>query len=226
MSDYSESFSLPDYPSRVFRQCAGWQRLLELGKHVFFPPNHILVHPGDTIDYCYVVVQGRVISMEYTPDGSEHIFNLFEEGSIFLESNLLIDTPAAVHFRTAAPTELVRIDRASMRKAMAADFELVEFVMASMSYKYYSAMDQLRENYSHDAMWKVYNLLLIFAANFGRPRGTWTMIDLKLSQQMLSNFLGINRVTIGKVISELKQMELVQIVNGYYCVPAAAPENP
>ena len=222
MSDFSQSFSLPDYPSRIFRQCKGWQQLLELGENVYFPRNHIIIYPGDMIDYCYVVVHGRVVSMEYMSDGSEHIFNMFEEGSIFLESNLLIDTPAAVYFRTMMPTELIRISRDKMQAAMEADYDLVQFVMASMSYKYYSAMDQLRENYSHDAMWKVYNLLLIFASNFGKPRGDWVMIDLKLSQQMLSNFLGINRVTIGKVMSDLKQMEMVEIVNSFYCVPAEA----
>lgn len=215
---FLDNFILPEYPTRIFRLQRGWERLVKLGEHVYYPKNYILVSPGDTIQYCYLVIKGRVISEEYTPDGTEHIFNIFEKGSIFLESNLLLNVPSAVNFQTLIPSELICITQAKLSDAMAADYEMVKFVLESMANKYYSAMDQLRENYNHDAKWKVYNLLLILAANFGIRRDNWIMINFKVSQQMLSNLLGINRITIGKIIRELKELQLIEQVNGYYCI--------
>ena len=40
-------------------------------------------------------------------------------------------------------------------------------LLESMSYKYFSAMDQIRENANRDAPWRVCNLLRLMAANGG-----------------------------------------------------------
>lgn len=218
--DFINEFTLPDYPSRVFRILNDdWLWLDKLGERIFLPQNCVFVEVGDAIKYCYQVISGRVISMEYTPEGSMHIFNIFEEGSIFLESNLLTDAPAAIAFQTQTPTELVRIDKDTLYRFIHEDPEIAIFLMKSMSYKYYSAMDQVRENYNHNATWRVYNLFVLLTANFGVPRGGgWIKINLKISQQMIGDLLGMNRTTVGNVIKELKERELVEQVNGYYCI--------
>ncbi len=115
--------------------------------------------------------------------------------------------------------ELVRISRASLAGAMAKDPAVTRFVPESISYKYYSAMDQLRENYDHDATWKLYNMLLIMADNFGAPQPDgWVQIRLKISQQMLSSLLGVNRVTVCKILKDMKEMRLIAQINGYCCI--------
>jgi len=220
---FVNQFELPDYPSRFFRTLQGWESIVRLGKHIFFPENKVFVKVGDEIKYCYLVVEGRVMSLEYTSDGEEHIFNIFDKGSIFLESNLLFSAPSAVDFQTVIPTELVRISRSDLLAAMSENVEISLFLLESMSYKYYSAMDRLRENYNHDAMWRVYNLLLLLASNYGKPRGDWTMIDVKLSQQTLGNHLGMSRITVSKILKELKEKEIVELVNGRYCIRNTPP---
>lgn len=215
---FVKRIELPDYPSRFFHTQNGWERIVGLGDRIFFPENKTFVNAGDDISYCYLVIEGRVMSIEYTADGEEHIFNVFDKGSIFLESNLLFNSPAAVSFQTVIPTELVRINHDDLIQAMQKDVDLSLFLLESMSYKYYSAMDQLRENYNHDALWKVYNLLLLLASNYGKPHGDWIMINFKISQQTLGNHLGMSRITVSKIIKELKEREMVEIVNGYYCI--------
>lgn len=214
----AEEFSLPDYPSRIFRRGPGWERFVPLGKQIQLPKNHQIIGAGEPVLWCYLVLSGRVISKEYTPEGTERIYNFFEDGSLFLESNILINAPAAVTFQTMEPCELVRISKDTLSKAMVEDPEITRFVVQSISYKYYSAMDQLRENYDHDATWKLYNMLLILADNFGVPYDDWVLIHLKISQQMLSSLLGINRVTVSKILKDMREMRLIELVNGYYCV--------
>jgi len=215
---FDDNFVLPEYPNRIFRGQRGCERLLKLGDNVFYPKYQTIVSPGDTIPYCFLVKEGRVMSIEYTPGGSEHVFNLYEEGSMFLESNLLLNIPSAVYFQTLLPSELIRITQANLSKAMMADYEITLDIVRSISHKYYSAMDQVRENYNHNATWKVYNMLLILAENFGTYRDNRIMINLKVSQQMLSNLLGINRITTVKIIKEMKDTELIEQVNGFYCI--------
>lgn len=223
---YAEDFELPDYPSRIFRRQRGWEQLIGLGEPVSYPKNTIVVEADDSIRWCYLVISGRVISKEYTSEGTEHIFNIFEDGSLFLESNLLLRAPSAVVFQSMEPCELIRIDRPSLVRAMDEKKEISHFVFESISYKYYSAMDQLRQNYDHDAAWKLYNMLLIMADSYGVPRENgWVQIDLKISQQMLSSLLSVNRVTVSKILREMKEMRLIELVNGYYCIRSTRAEQ-
>jgi len=211
---------LPHYPSRLFKPGDQWKQFDNMGDRIFLPANFIFVEPGDKVSFLYKVISGCVISLEYTEDGSEHIFNIFEEGSIFLESNLMLDFPSAVYFQTRKPCELTRIDRNSLEAAMKSDFAFSVALLESMSYKYFSAMDQIRENANRDAPWRVCNLLRLMAANGGERRDEWVQIDMKISQQMIANLLCMNRTTVCSILKELKEREQIEIVNGYYRVRA------
>lgn len=210
--------SLPQYQSRFFHEQKGWEKIAELGEHIFFPHNDTLISPGDEIRYCYLVISGNVVSLEYTEEGTKHIFNFFGPGSLFLESNLLSDFPSEVYFETLTAVELMRIDAETLKDAMTRDFSITQFIVDSLSAKFYSSQDQLRENYNHDAMWKVYNMLVLLAANVGKPFDSWTMIDMDLNQQMISDMLGLNRITTHKVLKKLKDKDLVVLINSKYCI--------
>lgn len=216
--NFVDGYALPEYPTRVYGMKKGYELLIDKGEKIHLPAGKIFVEPEDEIKYCYMVLAGRVISMEYTLDGAERIFNMFENGSIFLESNLLFGAPSAINFKTMIETDLARITRDQLIKAMTENVNIMLFIMESTTYKYYSAMDQLRENFDHDASWKVYNMFMILAHNFGEEDGKWTKINLKLNHQMLSNLLGMNRVTVSKIIKEMKNQGLIQQVNEYYCI--------
>ena len=216
----SEEYSLPPYRSRFFHHMKGWERFERLGEHIYLPRNHYIVSPGEKAKYCYLVMEGRVISLELTREGTEHIFNVFEEGSIFLESNVLANYEVDVYFQTIAPTELVRITAQTLREEMLRDPEVMQMVFDSFASKYYSAMDQLRENYNHDALWKVYNMMLLLADGIGKPYyGDWIMIDMKITQQMIGSMLGMNRITVSRVLKELREKEMLLLINtAYYCI--------
>jgi CRP-like cAMP-binding protein len=57
------------------------------------------------------------------------------------------------------------------------------------------------------------------AANFGTVKDAWVAINIKITQQMIGNMLGINRITVGKVLKELKEVGVIMMVNGQYWVP-------
>jgi CRP/FNR family cyclic AMP-dependent transcriptional regulator len=206
------------YPSRLLYLPGGTARLEKIGTPVKYPKNHILIEPGNIPEYCYVVKHGRVITSEYTPGGEERVYNFMEEQSIFLECNLLMQDPVPVFFMTAKPSELIAISRGALLTAMGADPQLNFDIIESISLKFLAAMDQIRESTTQNASWKLVNLLLIFAERFGEPYDGKILIKEKVSQQMLSNLLGISRITTVRIIKDLKELWLVEQINGYYCI--------
>lgn len=196
----------------------GISRLERIGELVSYPKNHVLVRADQMPTYCYVVKSGRVISYEYSSKGEERIYNFNEKNSVLLDANILFDKVSPVGFKTAMPSELIRIDKPTLLQAISDDPQLALDILESISNKFLSAMEQIRQNSHYNAAWRICNLLLIFAKYYGVPYDNKVLIQEKISQQLISSMLGINRITTVRAIKELKDMALIEQINGYYCI--------
>jgi CRP/FNR family transcriptional regulator len=159
-----------------------------------------------------------VIGFEYSAAGDERIYDIMLPGSLMLEACLILNKSSPVYFKTIKPTELICIDRHTLLEQMSADFSLVMNIIESISCKFFAAMEQFRETQCHDANWRLCNLLLMYADRYGIPHDGKIMIREKVSQQTLSDILGINRITVNRLIKNLQDMDLVLQINGYYCL--------
>lgn len=215
---YDRKKSSADNFPYLLRLPRGISRLEKIGEHVSYPKNHVLVKAGQIPQYCYIVQRGRVISYEYSYNGEERIYNFNENNSLLLEANVLFDKISPVGFKTAKPSELIRIDKPTLMKAVTEDSQVALDIMDSLSIKFLSSMEQIRQYTSCAAPWKICNLLLIFAENYGVPYDDKILIQEKISQQLLASMLGINRITAVRAIKELKDMALIEQINGYYCI--------
>lgn len=206
------------FVSRLLYLPRGIARLEKLGEKKQFPKDHILVQAGEMTRYCYIVKHGRVVAYEYTLSGEERIYNFNEQNSLLLEANLLFDYVSPVCFKTAQPSELVCIDKDTLIDTIHSDPQVSMDIMESLATKFLSSMEQIRHANFHNAGWKICDLLLVFADRYGVPYDGKILIKEKISQQLLSNLLGINRVTAVRAIKELKEMSLIEQINGFYCI--------
>ncbi len=193
--------------------------LQKLGECIFLPKNHILLEAYEESKYCYVVKSGRVLSYENYPNGEERIYHFHEEGSLFLEENVLFYQTTPLSFRTACGTELIRISRDRLLVEIKSNpdfaFDLIETALT----KFHSTMEQVRHVKTYSITWKICDLLLSFVEYNGRSYGNKLLIKEKISQQTISNLIGVNRITAVRAIKELKDMGLLEMVKGMYCIP-------
>lgn len=218
--DKMRSVQMPhaEFVTRLLYLPRGISRLEKLGEKKKYPKDYILIEAGTVPKYCYIVKSGRVVAYEYSLSGEERIYNFNEKNSLLAEANLLFGYESPIDFRTACPTELVQIDRETMLKAIADDPEISMDIMESLATKFLGSMEQIRHAKFHNATWKICDLLLVFAERYGVPYDGKILIKEKISQQLLSNFLGINRVTAVRAVKELKEKALIEQINGYYCI--------
>lgn len=207
-----------DFVTRLIRLPRGISRLEKLGQKKKVPKDYMLVEAGEIPKYCYIVKSGRVVCYEYSVSGEERIYNFNETNSLLLESYVLFDTVVPVNFKATVPTELICIDKETLMNAITSDAQIGMDIMQSLHIKFNSSMEQIRHANFHNASWKICDLLLMFAERYGVEYDGKILIKEKISQQLLSNLLGINRVTAVRAIKELKDMSLIEQVNGYYCI--------
>jgi CRP/FNR family transcriptional regulator len=207
-----------EFPSRLIHFPQGTGFLEKLGFPKKLPKGDVFIEPGDVPKHCYVIKKGGVIGFEYAAGGDERIYNVMLPGSLMLEMNLILNRPSPVYFKTIKPTELICIDRHTLFEQMDDNFRLVINIIESISYKFLAAMEQVREVKCHDADWRFCSLLLMFAERYGVPYDGKIMIREKVSQQTLSDLLGVNRITVNRIIKKLRDLELILQINGYYCI--------
>ncbi|RJE47280.1 cyclic nucleotide-binding protein [Dehalobacter sp. MCB1] len=203
---------------RIYRLENIPEALIGRETEVFYKKNTIIVSPGDVLEGFYYIKKGRVIAFEYFPKGNEEILSILEERSIFLESNVLLKVPAFCYFKTLEDTFVNFVKREDLLELLAKDLNVTLYVIESIAMKLYSHVNHADEILYYDSEWRICNLLLTFADNFGGKEDKKIRLNIKTSQQFISNLLGINRITTTKVISKLKQMKLIEQTDGYYYI--------
>lgn len=195
------------------------QKLIPFGETVAYPKDYVLLDAKEQAEYCYVVKSGRILSYEIYANGEERIFHFYEKGGLFLEENVLFGQKSSFCFRTACETELIRIDKERMECAIRQDPQLAFDIIETASAKYLSAMEQLRHGKNYNIAWKICDLLLSFADYNGKQYGKRVYLREKISQQTISDLLGVNRITTVRTIKKLKDLGLIERVRGMYCIP-------
>ncbi|MGN0997300.1 MAG: Crp/Fnr family transcriptional regulator [Candidatus Ventricola sp.] len=189
-----------------------------LGRLVTFAKGEIVAQAGRRPACCYYVLEGRMMAFEYTTATGERYYNFNEAGSLVMEANILLERDTPVSFVAITEVKARAITREELIGALKADGDLALEIMTSLSYKFMAAMDQVREATQCNVSWKVCNLLLTFAQRYGVPYDGKVLIKEKISQQMMANLLGVNRITMVRAIKELRELGMIEQVNGFYCI--------
>ncbi|NBJ16615.1 MAG: Crp/Fnr family transcriptional regulator [Dehalobacter sp. 4CP] len=194
------------------------EKLLNLGENFFLTKNSILVSPGYVPNGLYYVKDGRVKASTYSPNGNENIRGLQEKGSIFLEHNILFNIPTDCYFMTIEDSNILFIKKEDLLNLLKADFDVMLFITQSITCKFMVTNHLLNELLVYDSEWRICRLLLTFADSFGMEIENKIKLNLKISQQFISDMLGVNRATTIRAIKKLKEMNLIEQTNGYYFI--------
>ena len=216
--DY-ESPGFFDRPaSDIFNMKRYYKRLEEIGTVIEVPKNHKLLAVGDLPECCYVVKEGRIVSYEYTYTGRQHVFANIEPGAFILLPSIVLGHRVTLGFKSTAPSKLVRIGRDTMLSAIATDPDFALCTAYKLSAKFIWANEQFHAGSGRAVPWKLCNLLLSLADKHGVQHDGKILINTKFSQQMMADYLHVNRTTIARTVKELTSSGLIERINDKYCI--------
>jgi CRP-like cAMP-binding protein len=133
-----------------------------------------------------------------------------DSGSMFMEELVLFDKPSPVVFKTITNCVLIKIDKCAMKRVMKQDIDVVLDICESIASKFLVAMDYIRFEPRSSAENKICKLLLMFASHDGVHTDDGKIVcNRKVSQQMIADILGMNRVTVSRKIKEFKDNNLI-----------------
>jgi global nitrogen regulator NtcA len=201
----------PDKPlATLFRQMGNSTfppvvETFDRGKTIFFP--------GDPAERVYFLMKGAVKLSRVYEAGEEITVALLRENSVFGVLSLVTGHRSDRFYHAVAftPVELLSVPIEQVEKALKEDPDLAILMLQGLSSRILQT-EMMIETLAHRDMGsRLVSFLLILCRDFGIPRTDGVTIDLKLSHQAIAEAIGSTRVTVTRLLGDLRQENMISI---------------
>lgn len=201
----------PENPlAAVFRQMGSGvfppvTETFDRGKTIFFP--------GDPAERVYFLIKGAVKLSRVYEAGEEITVALLRENSVFGVLSLLTKQRSDRFYHAVAFTqvELLSVPIEQVEKALQNDPDLPIVLLRGLSSRIIQT-EMMIETLAHrDMESRLVSFLLILCRDFGVPNGGGITVDLKLSHQAIAEAIGSTRVTVTRLLGDLRDQEKISI---------------
>jgi len=194
----------------VFRQVGAGSfppivETFERGKTIFFP--------GDPAERVYFLLKGAVKLSRVYEAGEEITVALLRENSVFGILSLLTGHRADRFYHAVAftPVELLSAPIEQVEQSLKDNPELPMLLLRGLSSRILQT-EMMIETLAHRDMGsRLVSFLLILCRDFGVPNTNGITIDLKLSHQAIAEAIGSTRVTVTRLLGDLRQENMISI---------------
>ena len=194
----------------MFRQMSGAAyppvvETFERGKTIFFP--------GDPAERVYFLQKGAVKLSRVYEQGEEITVALLRENSVFGVLSLITGQKSDRFYHAVAFTtvEILSVPIEQVEKALKENPELSMWMLKGLSTRILQT-EMMIETLAHRDMGsRLVSFLLILCRDFGVPESGGMTIDLKLSHQAIAEAIGSTRVTVTRLLGDLRQENMISI---------------
>jgi CRP/FNR family transcriptional regulator, global nitrogen regulator len=175
------------------------------GKTIFFP--------GDPAERVYFLVKGAVKLSRVFDNGEEITVALLRENSVFGVLSIITGHRSDRFYHAVAitPVEILAANIDQVEKALRNDAELSSILLKGLASRILQT-EMMIETLAHRDMGsRLESFILILCRDFGVPGREGITIDLRLSHQAIAEAIGSTRVTITRLLGELKKKNLISI---------------
>jgi CRP/FNR family transcriptional regulator, global nitrogen regulator len=175
------------------------------GKTIFFP--------GDPAERVYFLKKGAVKLSRVYEAGEEITVALLRENSVFGVLSLITGNRSDRFYHAVAftPVELISTPIEQFERSLKDNPDMSWLMLKGLSSRILQT-EMMVETLAHRDMGsRLVSFLLILCRDFGLPTGSGITIDLRLSHQAIAEAIGSTRVTVTRLLGDLKDGELISI---------------
>ena len=179
--------------------------IVDRSKTIFFP--------GDPAERVYLIKRGAVRLSRVYESGEEITVALLRENSLFGVLSLLTGHRSDRFYHAVAFTrvELIAAPATSVRNAIEADTGVGLLLLQGLSSRILQTETMIETLTHRDMSSRLVSFLLVLCRDFGVPGEKGITIDLRLSHQAIAEAIGSTRVTITRLLGELRNASLLAV---------------
>lgn len=175
------------------------------------PAGAVIFLKGDPGNSMLAVVRGRVKICAHSSEGKELILNIIERGGLFGEIALFDGEPRTADAIALEETDLLSLERSKFQPLFKENPDLALRLLAVVCKRFRETSEHLEDSLFREAPARLACCLLRLSRAFGKNVDGGTLLDIKLSQQQLGNYVGVSRETVNKQLGEWQRNGLIAI---------------
>ncbi len=179
--------------------------MVERSKTIFFP--------GDPAERVYLIRRGAVRLTRVYESGEEITVALLRENSLFGVLSLLTGHRSDRFYHAVAFTrlEMISAPAGSVRNAIETDSDIGLLLLQGLSSRILQTETMIETLTHRDMSSRLVSFLLVLCRDFGVAGEKGITIDLRLSHQSIAEAIGSTRVTITRLLGDLRNLGLLQV---------------
>jgi len=179
--------------------------IVDRSKTIFFP--------GDPAERVYLIRRGAVRLSRVYETGEEITVALLRENSLFGVLSLLTGHRSDRFYHSVAFTrvEMITAPANSVLRAIEADASVGLLLLQGLSSRILQTETMIETLTHRDMSSRLVSFLMVMCRDFGVAGEKGITIDLKLSHQSIAEAIGSTRVTITRLLGDLKESGLLNI---------------
>jgi len=171
-----------------------------------FHEGQALFRQGDSVNYFYLVIAGRIKLFRLSPDGQEKIIDIVTEGNTFAEALMFMDQP---HYPVSAAAlsraEVICIDTRDFKAMLCDSIETCFLLMGDMSSRLRRLIHEIDTLSLHTGTCRVASYILQSAPD---DRDTF---NLDIAKRVIASRLSVKPETLSRIMKDLHQRGILTV---------------
>lgn len=205
------------------------QMLLSSSHMQEIPAGQQIIQQGDEADILYYILDGKVKTQRFGPDGAESTIRMLGKGDTFMDAVIFMGGKSPIAAQTIEDSRLLLIPADTARHQALNDSQFACNLLKIVTKHYKTAIQQIDSITTKNPVERLgYYFLKLYLENGGDNME----IELPFKKSMIANHLGMTPETFSRALSKIKQMgvdveqEKLTLRNSYtlchFCDPDTA----
>ena len=183
-----------------------------------FEKNRQVFHRGDPGDGLYLIVSGQIGIKTLFQDGSEIFLNVLDKGDIFGEIAAIDGGERTAGAVAMEDAQLLFVDRQLVLRLLASNNRLCVRLLELVCERLRWTSGVIEDSLHRAIRSRLASRLLKLAGEHGATRAGGTVIELKLTQEMLARMLGATRESVNKELMGFQRAGFITRSRGYVTI--------
>jgi len=171
-----------------------------------FKPNEFIFWEGDSPEYFYVVVSGRVKIVKHSSTGKEFIIAFFGPGEMFGEVAVFENKPYPASAQAVSEVKVVGIRRDDFLTFLASHPRVALSIINVLGGRLRDAANRLKDLAGERVEQRLAHILLMLSAKLG--------LTLPFTRQEIADMAGTTTETAIRLTTQLKERGIIRTVRG------------
>ena len=196
----------------AFKRLIAEETVMQAGK------NDILFHEGSPAEHIYILLEGQVRLCKTSSEGKLFFFQKKNQYDLIGELSLFNGLNYHFTAEVIENSQFIRFERSELEMIISSSPELSTGFMKWLGTQNQLMMAQFRDLVFCGKQGAVFSILVRLSNEYGQQVDNGILINKKITNQELANYVGATRESVNRILKRLIQDDILQVNTKYITI--------